>query len=172
MRTALILSAAALSLAACTPALNWREVRPEGSGALLMFPCKPDRFARPVPLVGGKVQMQLSSCTVQGVTYALSHAAVDQPAKVTRALEELQATAAQNIGAKPVQPTPITVSGMTPNALAQRWTLEGQGPDGKPVAEQVAVFARGLRVYQLTVIGSRIDAEAADTFFTGIKLSS
>jgi hypothetical protein len=163
--------AAAISLAACTPTLNWREVRPEGSDALMMFPCKPDRLARPVHLAGEKVRMQLSSCTVQGVTYALSHAAVDQPAKVTPALQALQAAAAQNIGARPGQSMPVMVSGMTPNALAQRLDLHGEGPDGKPVAEQVAVFARGLRVYQLTIVGSHIDAEAADIFFSGIKLS-
>ena len=32
--------------AACTPTLDWREVRPEASGLVALFPCKPDRHAR------------------------------------------------------------------------------------------------------------------------------
>ena len=68
------ITAVAVLLAACSPSLNWREVRPEGSDAVMMFPCKPQRFARQVPLAGGKVEMHLSSCTVEGVTYALSDA--------------------------------------------------------------------------------------------------
>jgi len=162
----------ALGLAACSPALNWREVRPEGSDAVALFPCKPDRFARAVPLAGSRVEMQLASCAVEGVTYGLSHASVAQPAQVKWALEEMQAAAAKNIGAGPATPAPLSISGMTPHPLAQRWALQGHGPDGKPVHEQVAVFTRGLRVYQATIVGPNIDAEAAETFFSGIKLSS
>ena len=62
----------ALTLAGCTPALNWRETQPPESGAVVMFPCKPDRFARNVTLGPEKVQMFLSSCSADGVTYALA----------------------------------------------------------------------------------------------------
>ena len=52
MRSAIVLSLAAV-LSACTPTYNWREVRPEGSGVVLMMPCKPDSHARRVRLAGG-----------------------------------------------------------------------------------------------------------------------
>ncbi|HJV94503.1 MAG TPA: hypothetical protein VJ608_00645, partial [Albitalea sp.] len=64
-------SALVLSLAACSPALDWRDVQPEGSGAAALFPCKPDRFARSVMLAGAKVQMVLASCAASGTTFAL-----------------------------------------------------------------------------------------------------
>ena len=34
-------------LAACQPALNWREVRPAQSNAVALFPCKPEVEQRP-----------------------------------------------------------------------------------------------------------------------------
>ena len=137
----------------------------------MMFPCKPQRFARQVPLAGGKVEMHLSSCTVEGVTYALSDAGLASPVDAGPALRALSASAAANIGANiPPGGTPLIIPGMTPNEAAQRWTLQGHGVDSKPVHEQLAVFARGRRVYQATIVGPSIDAEAAETFFSGIKL--
>lgn len=162
---------AALGLAACSPALNWREVRPEGSDLVAMFPCKPDRFVRQVPLAGAKVQMQLVSCAVDGVSYAVVHAQVAEPMQVGPALEALRATAAANIGGRAASSAPFTVSGMTPSPLALRFSAEGLGADGTPVREQAGVFARGLQVYQATVVGPTLDALAADTFFSGLRFA-
>jgi len=165
-----VVAAAALA-AACSPTLNWREVRPEGSGAVAMFPCKPQRFARSVPLAGHRVEMHLSSCTVDGVTYALSDASVESPIDAGPALQALGAAAAGNIGAAaPASGAPLTIAGMTPNAAARRWSLQGRGADDKAVHEEVAVFMRGRQVYQATIVGPAIDAEAAETFFGGIRL--
>ena len=53
------------------------------------------------------------------------------------------------------------------------WRLiDGSRPDGTPLRGQAGFFSRGMRVYQATVIGPRIDADAADTFFTGLRLVS
>ena len=59
---------------------------------------------------------------------------------------------------------------MTPNPQAVRLRLEGVRPDGVAAQEQAAFFAKGLRVYQATVLGKRVPAEAADTFFAGLRL--
>ncbi len=165
-------SLVACSLVACSPALDWRDVQPTDSGAAALVPCKPDRFARMVTLAGTTVQMVLASCSAAGTTYALSHAELDDPAKVAAALSELRAAAARNIGGAPHDARPFTVSGMTPNPLAERLAIEGRRADGHAVHEQAAFFARGMRVYQATVVGERIDPEAADTFFAGLKLPS
>lgn len=163
---------AALGLAACAPALNWREVRPESSELVALFPCKPDRFARALVLAGGKVDMRLVSCAVDGVTFALSYAALDDPARIGQAMEQLRDAAAANIGGQAGQPAPFSVSGMTPHALAQRWSLQGHAADGAAVLEQVGFFSKGLRVYQATVVGPRLDKDAVETFFNGMKLAS
>jgi len=166
-------AAAAVLLAACSPALNWREVRPEGSDAVVMFPCKPQRLARVLLLAGNPVEMHLSSCTAEGVTYALSDAAVDSPVQAGPALRALSAAAANNIGAAAdAASAPLAIPGMTPNDAARRWSLQGRGADDKPVREELAVFTRGRRVYQATIVGPAIDTEAAGTFFSSIQLPS
>jgi len=161
----------AAALLGCSPALDWREVRPEESGALAMFPCKPQRFTRRVPLAGAQVEMRLASCTVQDATYAIGYATLGDPRQVTPALGELSRAAAGNIGASPT-PTAWSIAGMTPNPLAQRLVMSGHDAEGKPVQEQAVFFVRGLRVYQATVVGPALDAAAAETFFSGLKLLS
>ena len=163
-------SALVLSLVACSPALDWRDVQPEGSGAAVLFPCKPDRFARTLTLAGTKVQMTLASCAAAGTTFALRHADLDDPAKLSAALGELRGAAAQNIGGAPHDATPFAPRGATPNPLAERVAIEGRRADGHAVRMQAAFFARGMRVYQASVVGEQVDAEAADTFFSGLKL--
>lgn len=162
----------ACSLVACAPALNWRDVRPDGSGVVALFPCKPDRFARTVTLAGTAVQMVLVSCAADGATYALSHADIVDPIKASAVLSELRAAAARNLGGVPQRAVPMVVPGMTPNALAERLTMEGHRADGHVVREQAAFFVRGARVYQASIVGERIDGDAADTFFSGLKLAS
>ena len=63
----------ASGLAACTPTYDWRETKAPGAAVVAMFPCRPDRFSRPVQLAGARVQMLLLSCSAGDTTFALSH---------------------------------------------------------------------------------------------------
>lgn len=156
---------------ACAPALDWREVRPESSGLVGMFPCKPFGNARQLSLVGERVEVTLYTCTAAGATYAIAFADIRQPHLIGQALEELAAAAARNIGASAVNaPTPLRIAGMTPNPQSGRRAFSGQLGDGRRVAEQVAVFSRGLRVFQATVVGEKLDADAVETFFGALRL--
>ena len=155
---------------ACAPALNWREVRPEGSGALALFPCKPAHHTRTVRLAGAEVALTLSACTAGGVTYALGHADVGDPTRVTAALAELGDAAARNLGAAAAPGTAADVKGMTPNLRAQRLSVRGSLPDGTAVQEQLILFAKGTRVFQATVLGAATGEEATSTFFDALRL--
>lgn len=161
-----------LSLAACSPALDWREVRPEDSAAVLMFPCKPTGHARKVQLAGAERLLTLHACTAADVTWALAFADVVDPALVGPALDELRRSAASNIGAAAETVLPLAVPGSTPQAGAVRVALSGRRSDGQAVQEQVAVFAKGTRVYQATVIGAQLPAEGLEAFFTGLRTPS
>ena len=88
-----------LGLSACTPPLDWREVRPIDSEVTALFPCKPQRMSRQVALAGAKVQMDLVSCTAADATYAIAYARLPDPAQVSAALQQLRAAASANIGA-------------------------------------------------------------------------
>ena len=160
-------------LAACTPTLDWREARPDGSGLTAMFPCKPGGHARKVALAGAAVEMSLFACTAGGATFAVGFADVGDPLRVEPALAELAAAAAGNVGAQGTQAiAPLRIVGATPNPQAGRRTFSGQLVDGQRVQEQVAVFAHGTRVFQATVVGASLDAEAIDIFFGALRLPS
>jgi hypothetical protein len=163
-------SAAAVSVA-CTPALDWREVRPEGSHLQLMFPCRPASHARHVSLAATTVEISMFACTADETTYALVFADMQDPSRVTPALDELSRSIAANVqAAGRVASSPIVVAGMTPNERSASWQVAGQLPDGRAVQEHAAVFAYGTRVYQATVVSSRsIDAEASAEFFAGLR---
>jgi hypothetical protein len=162
-----------LVVSACAPSLDWRELRPEGTGVVALFPCKPTAQSRAVRLAGDKVTMTLLACTAGGATWALAHADLADPARVGPALAELRAAAAANLGASAgaaaALELPLTVPGATPNPASGRIELAGQRPDGQSAREQMAVFTQGTRVFQVTVLGERPAADALESFFGGLK---
>jgi hypothetical protein len=157
---------------ACTPVLNWREVRPEGSGLTALFPCKPASHARRVALAGVQVEMALYACSADGTTYAVGIADVGQAQAVTPALDELAVAAVRNVAAAGLSAhAPLSIEGASPSTHAGRRGFAGQLPDGTRVQEQVALFARGTRVFQVTMIGARLDDQAIEAFFGGLRLA-
>ncbi len=157
-------------LAACSPALNWREVRPEGSGAVVMLPCKPSHEVRKVPLAGVAVPMTITACRTGGAMYALSFADVGETGRVAPALQALREAALANLRGNVLAAQPARVEGMTPDAQAQRLSIRGALPDGTQVQEQLAVFSKGTRVFQATLFGSRLEPDAIETFFGGLRV--
>lgn len=137
-----------------------------------MFPCKPERYARKLPLAGDAVEMRMSSCVVDGVTYAVAYASVTEPKKVDAALAELREAAARNLAGVISETGDAAVPGMTPNGFARRVSVAGSGARGEPLHEQAVFFAKGLTVYQASVVGKTLNGEAADTFFAGLRFAA
>ncbi|MGL6113259.1 MAG: hypothetical protein ACRC2B_24470 [Rubrivivax sp.] len=145
-------------------------MHPDDSGLTLLFPCKPDRRARTVSLGSHQVRLALYACTADGSTWALAFADMGDPARVGPALSELRAAAEKNLGAAPQRQLALKVEGATPNPMSQRFEIVGRMPDGRAVTEQVALFAKGTRVFQATALGAKLDAEAADSFFGSLRV--
>jgi hypothetical protein len=158
-------------LAACAPALDWREVRPEDSGITMLFPCKPDSHARRVSLATQQLRLVLHACTAGTSTWALAVADIGDPALVGEALIELAVAAQRNLEASQARPLGLKVDGATPNPHSRRFEITGRVPGGREVTEQVAVFNKGTRVYQATALGDRLEPEAVDTFFGNLRVS-
>ena len=169
-RLKLLCFAASVLLLACSPALDWRDVRPEGSGLTVQFPCKPTTRTRSAMLSGAPVPMTLLSCEAGGVTFALSHADLGDPAQVTDALVELRSALAGNLQAAPLRSVAFDLTGMTPNPQAIRIAFAGRLPDGTAVEERAVLFTRGSVVYQAVVLGVRLEDAAAGTFFESLRL--
>jgi len=165
MRLVALLLAA---LAGCSPALDWREVRVDEAALKAQFPCRPERRVREVPIEGIPVRMEMVTCTADGTTYAASHFAVRDPAAVSSAMDAVKAASVSNLGGSPPKTSAFQLVGMTPNPSAARLDLTGRRPDGEVVDLHSAYFSRGLRIYQLSVLGKAPPAHAVDTFFAGL----
>jgi len=164
--------ALACALPACTPEMNWREVRADDGNASVMLPCRPDRHRRDVALAGTTVKMDLLVCTAGGATFALSSLALADPSEVTAALVALRAAMLDNLGGSVLRSTSWALAGMTPNAQAARVEASGRLPDGTAVRQEAAFFARGLHIYQASIIGPHVEPEAAENFFGGLRLQA
>lgn len=156
------------ALVACSPALDWREVRVDADALVAQFPCRPDRRIREVPVAGVRVRMEMVACSAEGSTFAASHFAVEEPASVSMAIEGLKAAAVANVGGAAPQSAPFELRGMTPNPAAARLSVTGRLPGGEAVRLNSVFFARGLRIYQLSVLGPASSTVAVDTFFAGM----
>lgn len=155
----------------CSPTLDWREFEPEGSGVTVAFPCRPDHHSRSVRVADTAVRMDMFVCPAGDFTFALAYLDAANPADVSASLKALRTSASANVGGN-VQAGVLRVPGMTPNGYAARIRLVGIRPDGLPIQQQAVFFAKGLRVYQASVIGRTVSDEAGDTFFASLKLPS
>ncbi len=165
-----LLLSVALAATGCSPTLNWREVQPADSGLVAMFPCKPSHEEREVPLAGRPVRLAVAACRAEDAMYAVAYGDVADPARVGSALDGLRNAAMGNVKASSSAQRQLAVPGMTPHPQAQALELRGQMPDGRAVLERVAVFSKGTRVFQATMLGDSLPPEAVETFFGGLRL--
>ena len=162
----------AIGLAACAPEANWREFNAEASGVVTMFPCRPDHHARPLRVAGSQVRMEMLVCAAAGSTFALGFLDVTDPARVQATLGEMRSIALANVHGAAPQLALARIPGMTPNSQAVRLSMGGTLPDGGAIHVHAAFFAKGLRVYQATVIGAAPAPQLVETFFDGLKFRS
>ncbi len=161
----------AAASAACSPALDWREARPQDTGVQLLLPCRAASHAREVMLAGERSRWVLHSCEAAGTTWAVGWVELPDPARVAPVLAALRAAAAANVGATALQAVGTRPpAGATPNPLSGRYALAGRLPDGRVVRGQVAWAVRGTAVLQATALGPDPDPVALDTFFDSLRL--
>ena len=96
--------AAALLIAGCSPALNWRTVPLPEADLTITLPCKPDQATRTVELAGAPVELSMVGCDADGATFAVSHAALADPAQVGAALTHWRAAMLARLGAGAREP--------------------------------------------------------------------
>ena len=163
--------AALLALAGCSPALNWREVRPEGTRLNLLLPCKPDKAQKLVPLGGRPTPLSMLGCDADGATFAVAIADVGDPLQAASVLALWQDLTLANMKAAPAsrQPLPLNVPGASPGTPATRLQAQGQRADGTVVSGQAAYFAKGSQLFQVVMYAPHITPEVAETFLYSLK---
>ncbi|MHB1125194.1 MAG: hypothetical protein ACYC0T_21095 [Ramlibacter sp.] len=83
--------AGAATLAGCSPALDWREVRLEAAPLKIMMPCKPEKGSRQVTMDGRPVALDALACEAGGSTFTILSADIGGPASADAALRQWQA---------------------------------------------------------------------------------
>jgi hypothetical protein len=178
MRYFLTLAVFGLGLfsAACSPGLNWRDVRPTKLPLLALFPCKPDDAERRLPLGDKTVLMRMLSCEAEGATFTLAYADTkpDPDPRLGETLALWQAATLRQ--AKATAPTELAFSLKGALALPQSVKIIAQGrkPDGSALSVHAVWFAVGSTVVQAAIYSSSPDAAAtqrmADAYFSGLQL--
>ncbi|MES2183341.1 MAG: hypothetical protein V4505_02245 [Pseudomonadota bacterium] len=179
LRRLALLALGAAAVAACTPALNWREFSMPPSRLLALMPCKPDEAMRSVQLDGRAVDMHLAGCDAGGATFVVGWLAVAPPGQVGPLLGAWQDATLTQAGIAAGPDAPAGRAFVPPGALAVpqsvRLAAQGRHPDGKPLALQAAWFAAGggttPQALFAAVYGDLpAGGDAADTFFAGLRL--
>jgi len=148
-----------LLLVACQPALNWREARPAGSGAVALFPCKPE--------IDQRQDKGLAQCEAAGKRFALSWADLPDPTQLSAALKAMPQSLATKLG-QPLPPAQaLQVPGMTPLPEAAEYRLAATAG-----VARVAVFAHGGRVYQAVMTADADDVAAWESFRAGLAIEA
>ena len=157
-----------LTLNACSPALNWRELRvgPQASVKVLL-PCKPDQASRSIMLAGQSVDLHMQGCEAADMLFAVSWVSLPEPARAQEAQAQWQAGMLSSMQARAVQTVPVMFKGATGPAV--RVTASGVKPEGQPVQAQGVWVVRGNQVFHAAMYGEAFTADAADAFFSGIE---
>jgi hypothetical protein len=155
--------------AACSPALNWREVRLEPSALVAMLPCKPDQGTRAVSLGGQNLSMHMMGCEADSATFAVSY--VDLPDATQAGAVQAQWKAAMlgNMRATQNRESPMNIKSAAGATAAVQLQAQGTQPDGRAVTAQGVWFVRGPQVFHAVMYASNVNADAADSFFTGLR---
>lgn len=162
---------ALLAQAACSPAFNWREVRPENTRLSLLLPCKPDQAKKIVPLGGPPTTLLMLGCEAGGATFAIAVADLGDAAKAAPVLAQWQRLTLDNMKARPgaSQVTAFKLSGAAAQPAALLVKAQGQRADGTAVSGQAAYFAQGSQVFQAVIYAPKIAPEVAETFFSSLE---
>lgn len=145
-----------LALAACTPGLNWREVRLGRLTALL--PCKPDTATRTVELGGQSLPLEVAGCEVGGTLFALSRLQARDAAQAPALMAAWRQASLQTVRARAVQAMPGSGDAQTSFDLR----LDGQHANGAAVQVRYKWLVQDAEVYQLAVYAAQLRAEQTE----------
>ena len=158
-----------LLLVACSPALDWRDVKLAHTPLRLQLPCRAVAQERSIQMVGQRVQWHLMACSSGELTFGVAWADLGNPVLVSPALQELLTAAGTNLAASIDATKPLLVRGATPHAASRQALLTGRRADGQAVQMHLAVFTYGTAVFQVTALGPAVNTEVVDTLMDSLR---
>ena len=173
-------SLVALTQAACSPALDWREVRPaEADGLIAWFPCKPQMAERPMSWPGAEaVTVRVLSCRADGLIWSLAYARMTDAPLVPQTLTGWATAWRARNGYDSVAIAPLHGRGMVVPEEGHAWTLTARASQTSPRFGRAWHFSHGLTVFQASVWGDRLQEsltkgeDVTATFTNGLHFPS
>lgn len=159
-----------LSLSACSPHWNWREVRSDDAPVSVMLPAKPSSHAGDIDLNGNKVTMVMTAAEVNGVNFAIGSISIDDPTKRADALLTMQAAMVRNINGKIRTQKQVKMEG---GLAASEILVAGHiGNASMPVLMAARFASKGTWVVQAVAVGpeKNLPQEVIDTFLGSLIL--
>lgn len=156
-------------VAACSPALNWREVPLEGLTARL--PCKPDRAQRTVRLGGKDLLLEMAGCEAAGGLFAISRVPLADATQSAALLAAWRSEALRNMEAATVRELDVPTVAATDLRGGQTVMVsaQGRGPDGGAVQAQLAWFATKHGIFHVAVYAPRLNPDMTDILFSDLQ---
>lgn len=173
-RRAGLLAALAISttLAACTPALDWRDFRAPDRSYTALMPAKPTTVDRRVTINGMPLSMSMSAVEVRDVMFAIGVTSVPDASLAPAAQVAMKDALLKNIETtfKSEKTTQSLTQGTTTIELEAIGAPNEQSK-GLPRAFFAHIVVKGKVLYQAVVVGpqNRITNDAVDTFMTSFK---
>lgn len=167
---------AASVLAACSPKFDWRDYRSTDAPYAVLFPAKPATHTRTINLDGQQVKMTMAAAEIDGVTFAVGSAQVDDPAKAQLAAVAMKAALVRNIAGTVTSDQVTGTSSGNGGMQGQQTVLavEANGSQkGEPMRLVGRFIAKDTRIYQVIVIGQgkHMENDAVETFMSSFKLN-
>jgi len=167
----------ALTLSACSPEQNWRDVTFEGGALKVQLPCKPDRTTRSVPLGGLPVDLQVVGCESGTAMVAVMSAALPAGSDASAVMAAWQKVTLDN--ARVTQPLAAGRQqawhrpGQLPLATSLRVQAPGLRANGEPVNMDAVwgAVAEGerVRLVHAVIYDRKIAVELSMTLFESIQ---
>lgn len=158
-----------LTINACSPTYDWRDVRVEATPLLALFPCKPEPNTRDLSLGGQNVKMTLLGCETGGASFVLVNAKLNNSTTLDAISNQWRQATLANIQAHTVKESFFSIKTGPDAAKAFRVSAQGVRPDGTAMHLQGVWFAIGTHIFQATVVSNQANAANADAFFEGLR---
>ena len=158
----------ALTLLACSPSLNWRELRDAEARYTVLLPAKPASHSRMVSLGEIKVDMHMTAAEADDMNFAVASALIEDATQRSQALELMQQAMVKNIGGSITHQKTLKLKDGT-----EATEIEASGiVNGRNMTLFARFAMKDPRVYQAVAIGPshKLSAEIADTFLASFAL--
>ena len=160
-----------VTLSACFPTFDWRDVRGVDAPYTILMPAKPTQFSREITLADNALTMQMSACDVSGISFAVGAVKLPDTSKGPAILTAMKNGMVSNIRKSAGQDA-ASAQDSADSAGQERVEVEASAPNGDKLKLVGRFLIRGEWAYQVVMLGSskKMTETVIDTYLTSFKV--